>query len=70
MPTPLAPYEVISSGDKTGLLVVITASALSFALISCVMRFYVRFFVAGPWKQDDGVLAAAMVRMPWSFRGQ
>jgi hypothetical protein len=63
MPVTLAPFEVISSNDKTGLLIVITASTLAFAVISCFIRLYVRFFVAPPWKRDDSILAAAMVHL-------
>lgn len=54
------PLAGITTTDQSGLIAIVTALALSFALISFLIRLYVRF-KNGPIQQDDGVLTVSVV---------
>jgi hypothetical protein len=59
----LPPLSFISKDDQGGLVAVITALALSFVLVSFLIRVYIRYS-SGPWKADDHIFTAVTVSMP------
>ena len=53
---------VISGTDKGGVILITTALGLAFALVSLLIRAYVRYgFSRGRFAWDDGFILAAMV---------
>ncbi|KAI9849608.1 MAG: hypothetical protein M1837_002733 [Sclerophora amabilis] len=60
-PNTVPALEVITSTDRSGLIVAVSAIVLSFVLICVLVRLFVRLFVSGPWRWDDGALSAAAV---------
>ncbi|KAF2686399.1 hypothetical protein K458DRAFT_430231 [Lentithecium fluviatile CBS 122367] len=54
------PPYIISADDKRGLVVVVTATALSFVIVCFLMRAWLRLR-AGEWRDDDYILAAATI---------
>src|SRR5437764_8104902 len=57
------PLSFISKADHAGLVAVITALALSFVLVSFLIRVYIRYST-GPWKPDDHIFTAVTVSLP------
>jgi hypothetical protein len=56
------PLMVISGTDKGGVILITTALGLAFALVSLLIRAYVRYgFSPGRFAWDDGFILAAMV---------
>ncbi|KAJ9603559.1 hypothetical protein H2200_011745 [Cladophialophora chaetospira] len=55
---PSEPLGVISDSDQSGLILILTALALSFVLVSFAIRLYIRV-PQRLWKNDDNVLTAA-----------
>ena len=56
------PLGLITATDQRGLAAIVTALALSFALISFLIRVYVRI-KNGPIQQDDIVLTLSVVQI-------
>ena len=57
------PSLVVTSTDKGGLVVVMTALAMCFVLVAFLIRLYVRMSVSG-YRLDDFVLTLATVQSP------
>jgi hypothetical protein len=55
-----APLASITKENEGGLIAVITALALTFVLVSFIIRAYIRHS-KGPWKRDDHVFTAVTV---------
>lgn len=55
------PSLVVTSTDKSGLIVVMTALAMSFIVVAFLIRLYVRMSVSG-YRLDDFVLTLATVQ--------
>ena len=58
---PVAPLDVISSTDRSGLIVLTNTLLLIFVLICLVVRIFTRIRISGPWLQDDTLISAATV---------
>jgi len=55
-----APLGIISATNQSGLIIILTAMALCFVLVSFGIRIQVRSS-NGPWKTDDSIVAVATV---------
>lgn len=60
------PSLVLTSTDKGGLVVVMTALAMCFVLVAFLIRMYVRMSVSG-YQLDDFVLTLATVKS-WDYQ--
>ena len=62
LPGQSAPLTVITSTDQSGIVLIATALGLSFAIISLIIRIYIRLEFRHQFSRDDVVCALAMVR--------
>jgi hypothetical protein len=63
LPGQSPPFFVVTPTDQAGVIVNAAAICLVFALLSILIRAYVRFEInRQAWSWDDGVVVAALVR--------
>lgn len=62
LPGQSAPLTIITSTDRSGLILIATALGLIFALVSLLIRAYVRYEFSRQFARDDAVLTVAVVR--------
>ena len=63
-PSLLPPVAVITDTDKGGVALIVTALGLAFALVSALIRIYVRYeFSPNRFRWDDGIIGFSFVSM-------
>ena len=61
-PVLLPPAAVITSTDEGGIALIVTAMGLAFAIVSVLIRIYVRYeFCPNRLRWDDGIIGIAFV---------
>lgn len=70
LPGQSAPLTVITATDQSGIVLIATALGLSFAIISFIIRIYIRLEFRHQFSRDDVVCAFAMVSPYWRVSGR
>jgi len=61
LPGEAPPLTVITSTDRSGIVLIATALSLAFALISLLIRLFIRLEFRHPFSRDDVAATLAMV---------
>jgi hypothetical protein len=63
LPNQSPPLSVITATDQRGVVLIATALSLSFALISMLIRLFIRLEFRHRFARDDAVAVVAMVSL-------
>lgn len=61
LPGQSAPLEVITATDQSGVILIVTALGLIFAIISLLIRIYLQYEIRHQISRDDAAVLLAMV---------
>lgn len=61
LPGQSPPLSVITPTDQGGVVLIVTALGMIFALISIIIRVYIRLQLRNAFARDDVVVSVAMV---------